>query len=542
MAIIESTENMLTNPDKIVMSVFIDSNLSTAYRGSMSNEAMLEHLDEIRSAVTGAGSLDIALENNELRLIFSEGTEVTVVLQLSEDEPGMIDSIDLEQKSSEDGPSLNQQWDAALRQRIRALESLSQVTDEGELLHFAGNHLTDSLRKSISPKALISMLLEIGRASAGSGEVTVSLDDHGVNLSFRGSENIDVHFTLEGKEPFRLNTLSVMTDINEFSESNGISLSPITWDNLHERLREEERAGFSGVILIVHEGQTILHEGYGFVNREQNIPNTTETTFCIGSTPIDFTRAAILKLQDDGKLHLSDPISMFFQNVPTDKVSITLEHLMTGHSGLPNFHHDPENDEDYDLTWIDREEAIRRILGIPLLFKPGEDQSHSHSAFVLLAAIIEIVSGESYPDYLKKHFFNPIGMQHTGFYGADSGLDPNKMAVGYGTSRVGKINIPYYWGPTSWLIMGSGGMVSNPEDMLRWVQTIHGRSLLSEQALEIYGKGSILAGGSDRGFLFIYIDDPENSLFLSSNAHTRQGDLPSSLALELIQLMIPEHH
>ena len=426
---------------------------------------------------------------------------------------------------------------AALRQRVRALEALSHQQSNEARRDFAETHLTESLRTSLDEKELFSMLHTVGRASAGAGEVMVRPDSNAVRLSFRGAQNIDVIFALEQQEPFRIETLSVQTEVDVFDTIDGVSVAPITWENLRERLREEESAGFSGTIMVVRDGRVILHQGYGMANGKEELPNTTEIIFGIGSTAIDFTRAAILKLFDEGQLKLSDPITRFLSNVPPDKTSMTIRHLMNGQSGLPNFHHDPAKDEDYDLTWIDREEAVRRILDAPLLFAPGEDQAHSHSAFVLLAAVIEFVSGKAYAEFLHQNFFEPIGMRHTGFYGLGSGFSAEQMAVGYGPSRVGEVNIPLNWGPTSWLVMGSGGMVSNPGDMYRWVKAIHTGELLSEEALELYGRGNVYAGGSDRGFLFVYVDDPENTALISSNTHTRSGDLPGAVAQELVGLV-----
>src|SRR6185436_16953274 len=98
--------------------------------------------------------------------------------------------------------------------------------------------------------------------------------------------------------------------------------------------------------------------------------------------------------EEMGKLSTSDPITKFLKNVPQDKSAMTIDHLMRGRSGLPNFHHITGVDQDADLTWIDRDTAVQRILGRELLFAPGQGQAHSHSAWVLLAAIVEVVSGE----------------------------------------------------------------------------------------------------------------------------------------------------
>jgi CubicO group peptidase (beta-lactamase class C family) len=542
MEAIQATENMLTGSGGYELSEFIDSRISSSYRESMTREAMLEHLQELREAVVGAGGVELAREDDKVHMIFMDGDEVTIVIQLSKEEPGRIDYLGLEKEESPGELSPDEKRNDALRMRVRGLESLSHIREEDALQAFIEKHLTQKLQNSIDREDLFSMLRTIGRASAGAGEVTIYPDSNGMRLSFSGAKNIDVFFELENSEPFRINKLALDTIKVEPTRTQGVSIEPITWENLKVRLKEEEKNGFSGTVLIVRNGKIVLHKGYGMANKEQGIPNTVETIFGIGSTAIDFTRAAVLKLQDGGKLSLSDTISCFFKDVPEDKSTMTLGQLMRGTSGLPNFHHDPEKDEDYDLSWIDREEAVNRILNAPLLFSPGKDHAHSHSAFVLLAAIIEVVTNQSYSDFLQENFFIPLGMQHTGFYGPNSGFNTSQMAVGYGPSKVGEVNIPLNWGPTSWLVMGSGGMVSNPGDMYKWVKAIHKDDILSEKAQKLYGFGNVYMGGSDRGFLFVYVDDPENSVFVSSNSHTRPGDLSSSVAEELAKLIKGENN
>jgi CubicO group peptidase (beta-lactamase class C family) len=172
---------------------------------------------------------------------------------------------------------------------------------------------------------------------------------------------------------------------------------PVTWDALEARLNWEADHGFSGVVLVARDGKVVLHKAYGLANREKKIAMRPDTILAIGSTPIDFTRAGILLLADRGKLKLSDPVTQFFKEVPEDRRAMTVEHLLTGRSGLPDFH-DVPTDRDPDHSWIDRDEAVRRIFRQKLLFPPGKQRRHSHSGYGLLAAVIEIVSGQSYPD------------------------------------------------------------------------------------------------------------------------------------------------
>jgi hypothetical protein len=202
--------------------------------------------------------------------------------------------------------------------------------------------------------------------------------------------------------------------------------------------------------------------------------------------------------------------------VPNDKKTITIEHLMTGRSGLPNFH-DLPTDRDRDHSWIDRDESVRRILGQKLLFEPGKGRQHSHSAWGLLAAIIEIVSGQNYPDFTREHLFKPAGMKDTGFFGEP--IPEERLAIGYGPRKDGTINAPPYWGKTSWLVMGSGGQVSTAEDMWRWAQAVRNGTLLKPDSVKRYGPpDQMLAGGDVYGFEILYTGSPQSFMVVMTNA------------------------
>ncbi|MBI3408034.1 MAG: serine hydrolase [Planctomycetes bacterium] len=290
---------------------------------------------------------------------------------------------------------------------------------------------------------------------------------------------------------------------------------PVTWETLETRPKWEADKGFAGVVLVVRDGKIVLHKAYGLANREKKIAMDPDTILAIGSTPIDFTKAGVLLLAERGKLSLSDPITKYFDNVPEDKRTNTIQHLMTGRSGLPDFH-DIKTDRDPDHSWIDRDEAVRRILGKKLLFKPGEGRRHSHSAWGLLAAIIEIVSKQTYPEFTREHLFKPAGMKDTGFFGEP--YPEERMAIGYGIHKDGEINAPPFWGKTSWLVMGSGGQVSTAMDMWRWVQAVSGGKILSKESLKHYGTGQgMLTGGDMYGFEIMYAGNERSCMFIMSN-------------------------
>jgi len=176
-------------------------------------------------------------------------------------------------------------------------------------------------------------------------------------------------------------------------------------------------------------------------------------------------------------------------------------------------------DWDADLGWIDRTEFERRTMAVPLLFAPGEGEAHSHWAFGVLAAIVERVSGQGYYEFLRENFFDPAGMERTGNYGESRGLALADFAVG-GGNRIGLPNIPPNWGPTSWLVMGSGGMFSTLGDLQRFYAYVTSGDVLEPRYVAHFLGTSAQLDGSDRGFeLFSFADEERSDqayVFLNS--------------------------
>lgn len=428
--------------------------------------------------------------------------------------------------------------DIARYRHQKAIEGLAQSTGDEAIRQFIDLHLAPGYRDAFAPGALTGHVRKIREACAGfDGVLLRRMPDGAVRIQFlKGGEETVVIFRQEAVVPYRIVALDV-----EATGPSGTApavVPPFSWDTLEERLDAEARNGFSGTVLVVRGGETALHRAYGFADREKRVPNTTATIFAIGSTPIDFTKASVLKLEEMGKLTTSDPITKYLEGVPPDKQAMTIDHLLTSRSGLPDFHDITGVDANPDLTWIDREEAVRRILSADLLFPPGRGEAHSHSAWVLLAALVEIVSKQAYGDFLREQFFKPAGMTRTGLHEDLAGVPDDEIAVGYEGRPVGKVNSPKYWGRTSWLVMGSGGMSSTPEDLYRWMRAIReGRTLSAAAAKKYWSPGGILAGGDDRGFLNMYTEGPGDLMIMCSNAHSRPGDQASAIGERLARLV-----
>lgn len=318
----------------------------------------------------------------------------------------------------------------------------------------------------------------------------------------------------------------------DISESE--SVLKITEQNMNAIFDSLENAGFAGLIFAEKEGESIIEKPFGYANKSLELPNSIHTIFGTGSRPIDYTIAGIMLLDQQEKLDVDDPITKFYENVPGDKQAITVRHLMNGQSGLPDFF-DVDGDWNPDLQWISREEAEQRLLNIPLLFEPGSDRQHSHAAFGLLAAIIERVSGMDYYNFLITNFFDPAEMTRTGEYGSTLGYSFDEFAEGGGPELIGSPNIPPNWGPTSWLIKGSGGMYSTLGDLQKFYEFIRLGEVLDEEHNQRFWRESVNLDGSMRGFELFTINFPNNqsSLYLFlNNIPDREGVRSIFRALE----------
>jgi CubicO group peptidase (beta-lactamase class C family) len=167
--------------------------------------------------------------------------------------------------------------------------------------------------------------------------------------------------------------------------------------------------GFSGVIAIEKNGDLILKKAYGLANRATGERLTESTPFIIGSLSKQITAAAILKLETEGKLKVSDTLGRFWPDAPASTRSLTLHQLLSHSSGLPYFSNSGLMEQK------PRDEKMRELLQLRPEFAPGSRFSYSNPGYTILAGVIEKSSGMSFEDYLRTRFFAPMKMTETGF-------------------------------------------------------------------------------------------------------------------------------
>jgi D-alanyl-D-alanine carboxypeptidase len=254
---------------------------------------------------------------------------------------------------------------------------------------------------------------------------------------------------------------------------------------------------FSGAALVARDGEVRFADAYGQADRERGIPNTIETRFRIGSMNKMFTAVATLQLIEAGKLALDDTVGKHLRGYPNSEVAtkVTVRHLLT-HTGGTGDIFGPEYDANR-LQLREHSDYVKLYGSRAPNFEPGARFAYSNYGFVLLGAIIEAVSGQSYYDYVREHVFHPAGMTSTDSL-PESEAVPNR-SIGY--------TRPYFgarlWQPnTEWLPWrgtAAGGGYSTVGDVMRFADALMSDELLSASSTEL-----LLAGKIDLGYGFEY--------------------------------------
>lgn len=248
-------------------------------------------------------------------------------------------------------------------------------------------------------------------------------------------------------------------------------------DAMRSALAAERDKGWSGTVAIGHGGDVLWSGGFGLAEREPERPAKGHEVTTVGSITKQFTGAAILALMADGELTPDEPIALYFDDVPEDKLDITLHHLLTHTSGLPgNLGH--------DFDAIDRELYVEQAMAAKLEREPGSRYEYSNLGYSLLAIVVEKVTGEDYEAFLRRRLFDPlelaIGYAHPSFEDAE-------FLIGYdGDARWGTVWERIREQPADyWHLRGNGGLHASAPTMVRWMQALTAGKALPPEQLEL---------------------------------------------------------
>jgi CubicO group peptidase (beta-lactamase class C family) len=257
-------------------------------------------------------------------------------------------------------------------------------------------------------------------------------------------------------------------------------------DNEYNFLKGKKAPGIA--VLVARDGKIIYNKGFGYANIQKNELITPQTKFRIGSITKQFIGAAILRLQEDGKISVKDKLSKFIPDFPRGE-EVTIHHLLTHTSGI----HSYTNTDDFVtkvVSPISETDLVAFIKKSEYDFSPGERYLYNNSGYFLLGYIIGQVTGKSYGQYLQDQFFQPLGMTNTGVH--TSSLKLTNEANGYGKEN-GEYQNSLNW-DMSWA-GGAGSLYSTVEDLYRWNEALFNGKVLKEQSLKAAFTSVVLNNG-----------------------------------------------
>lgn len=242
-------------------------------------------------------------------------------------------------------------------------------------------------------------------------------------------------------------------------------------------------------LLVLRNGKPVEIKVEGAADIESGRRITAKTNFRLASVTKQFTATAILLLAKDGKLTVDDAVAKRLPQWPAYADGVTIRHLLTHTSGLPDYDNSvpdtaPRFSDAGVYSFVKNQPA--------LLFPPGSKYKYSNTAYALLALVVEQVSGQSFPTFLRNRIFRPLGMKGTVAHVEGADVVKNR-AYGHSRTKTG-------WrrddqSPTS-AVLGDGGIYSNLQDLAKWIRALDRCALLDCATLQQSWTSAVLNDGT----------------------------------------------
>ena len=239
-------------------------------------------------------------------------------------------------------------------------------------------------------------------------------------------------------------------------------------------------------------GEAVFEKAFGLAEMEHNIPNTPQTIFESGSVAKQFTAAAIVLLQQDGKLKIDDPVRKYIPELPDYGKPLTIRHVLTHTAGLRDW------GSVMALTGAGRgDRVVTQAIALDVIyrqksldFEPGAEYSYSNSGYQVAAEIVERVSGQKFPDFVRDRIFKPLGMSNSSWRDDYQRLVPGRAQayVRQGPSGPWRLNMPIM------NVYGNGGMLTTVGDWLKWNAMLDARTWNARLVDELETKGVLNDG------------------------------------------------
>ncbi len=257
---------------------------------------------------------------------------------------------------------------------------------------------------------------------------------------------------------------------------------------------------FNGNVLVAENGDIVFQKSYGYADFDTKRMLNDSSVFELASVSKQFTATGILLLMDKGKLKLTDSLRQYFPELPYS--NITIYHMLTHTSGLPDYMEVVM--QNWDKSKVAFNNDVIQILAkekLPVVFKPGDQWEYSNTAYMILASIIEKVSGQSFKDYMAAHIFQPLGMTNTRIYNTRRSLKDTIPNYAYGyvyNDSLMRYILPDNDPNQNFVIymdgiQGDGIVNSTTGDLLKWDRAVKNHTLLAESTQKEMLKGQSLS-------------------------------------------------
>ena len=273
----------------------------------------------------------------------------------------------------------------------------------------------------------------------------------------------------------------------------------------------------SGYLLVARGEETVYERGFGRASYELDVPVGPETRFCVASVNKPMTIVVAIRLIEEGKLGLQDPVEKWIPGLPRgDKM--TVDHLLNHRAGIP---HRLILDDQKARPWTAAELA-EQAKGAELAFEPGADSSYSSGGFSVLVRILELAGGKSYEELLEQYLFQPAGMTSTAA-GAHGPLMPNRAPSYFFAAGGGLVNAPPR--DLSHLI-GAGAAYSTARDLLAMMRAVLDGRLGEPVRSALVDEDGMTWNGLTHGFRAFadYHRTSDTFVILTANIQSGAGD------------------
>lgn len=275
-----------------------------------------------------------------------------------------------------------------------------------------------------------------------------------------------------------------------FSSSN-LSQAQNYTDVFSKLVKEKlESQSPGGSVLVSKNGKNIYDYHYGKANLELDASTSAESVYRIASVSKQFTAIAILKLAEEGKLQISDNITKYINDYPTQGNTITIEHLLSHTSGIKDYLNIEGFNKTFQRNDMSPKELIDYFKDEPMDFKSGTKYNYSSSGYIILGHIIELISNQTYQDYMQEHIFEPLSLSNTSYDDTFS-LIENRVS-GYQKKGNNYVN-PDFLSMT--LPYAAGSLLSTTEDLFKWNQALATYKIVSAKTLNAaYSRYTLQSG------------------------------------------------